>query len=86
MMPLIYDIWLSIGNGVPYDAYYTMLKDPKYVPLYGFFMLPLTRSNYNTLYSLAVVAAVNHYTLTIRIVLDIVYTEYPKISYMRVTW
>jgi len=68
------------------DACYIRLKDPQYVPRDDFFMLPLSHPNYNALYSLAVVAAVNRYTLSIRTVTEITDTEYPKISYMTVSW
>ena len=56
-------------------------------PLDGYFQLEKSHENYNSLYSLTVVAAVNRYNLLIRTAGDIVGTgEYPKVEYMVIDW
>jgi hypothetical protein len=51
-----------------------------------YFHLSKTHGNYNSLYSLAVVAAVNRYTLSIRTRQEIVSTEHGEVVYMVVDW
>ena len=55
-------------------------------PLDELFHLSKTHGNYNSLYSLAVVAAVNGYDLNIRTVSDIVSTQHGQVQYMVVNW
>jgi hypothetical protein len=52
----------------------------------GYFKLDQTHPNYNALYSLALLAAVNRYTLTIRTESDITPSEYAVVRYMWVDW
>ena len=68
------------------DGCYIMLKDPEYLPKDGYFKLSLNHVNYNSLYSLAVIAAVNRYKLQIRTGGDIVDTEYAEVLYMVIGW
>jgi hypothetical protein len=56
------------------------------VPLNGYFSLRLTHPNYNALYSLALVAAVNGYDLRIRATAEIDPTEEAEVAYMVVNW
>ena len=65
---------------------YIRLKAPAYRPKSGYFRLPLSHPNYNSLYSLAVVAAVNGYKLQIRTVSAIVGTAFAEVAYMYVDW
>lgn len=55
-------------------------------PKDGYFYLSKTHGNYNSLYSLAVVAAVNRYTLSIRTRQEIVSTEHGEVVYMVLDW
>ena len=55
-------------------------------PLDGYFALRQSHTNYNALYSLALVAAVNGYDLQIRTQVDISPTEYADVRYMVVDW
>ncbi len=55
-------------------------------PLRDYFFLEKSFGNYNSLYSLAVVAAVNGYNLQIRTREDITPTEHAKVVYMVVDW
>ena len=50
------------------------------------FFIEKSHENYNSLYSLAVVAAVNGYPLQIRTTGNIVGSEYPVVSYLVVSW
>ena len=59
---------------------------PGDTPRYGYFRLPQSHSNYNALYSLALVAAVNRYRLWIRTVAEIVPTAVAEVRYMVVDW
>ncbi|MCP4611258.1 MAG: hypothetical protein GY845_21315 [Planctomycetes bacterium] len=68
------------------EGCYIMLKDPGYSPKDGYFKLSLNHANYNSLYSLAVIAAVNRYKLQIRTYGDIVDTEYAEVLYMVISW
>ncbi|MGH8066780.1 MAG: hypothetical protein ACRERE_16395 [Candidatus Entotheonellia bacterium] len=67
---------------------YVRLADipPEATPQNGYFRLEQSHSNYNALYSLALVAAVNSYDLRIRTVSDIVPTETAEVAYMVVDW
>ncbi len=58
--------------------------EPK--PKDDYFRLEKSHANYNSLYSLAVVAAVNGYNLQIRTSGEIVAAEYPTVAYMVVDW
>ena len=55
-------------------------------PKDGYFRLDTSHANYNALYSLALVAAVNRYRLTIRTKNDITPTEHAEVAYMVVDW
>jgi hypothetical protein len=55
-------------------------------PKDGYFRLEQSHSNYNALYSLALVAAVNRYNLEIRTVTDVSSTEVAVVQYIRVDW
>ena len=55
-------------------------------PKDGYFQLDQTHPNYNALYSLALLAAVNKYTLTIRTEGDITPSEPALVFYMWVDW
>jgi hypothetical protein len=59
---------------------------PEATPQNGYFRLEQSHSNYNALYSLALVAAVNNYDLRIRTVSDIVPTDTAEVAYMVVDW
>ena len=50
------------------------------------FFLPLSHPNYNSIYSLVVVAAVHNYNLTVRVVSDIIPSEFANIRYIVVEW
>jgi hypothetical protein len=52
----------------------------------GYFKLDQTHPNYNALYSLALLAAVNRYTLTIRTESDITPSQCALVLYMWVDW
>ncbi|MCW5983563.1 MAG: hypothetical protein KIT09_36065 [Bryobacteraceae bacterium] len=56
------------------------------VPLFGYFNLRQTHPNYNALYSLALVAAVNRYNLRIRATTEIDPTVEADVSYMVIDW
>lgn len=51
-------------------------------PKDDYFRLEKSHENYNSLYSLAVIAAVNGYNLQIRTIGDIVGTDRSKVGYM----
>lgn len=51
-----------------------------------YFHLEKTHENYNSLYSLILVAAVNGYDMMIRVGGSIVEAEYAKVSYLVVNW
>jgi hypothetical protein len=55
-------------------------------PENGYFQLDKTHSNYNALYSLALVAAVNRKDLQIRTASDVKRTEPAVVLYMVVDW
>lgn len=55
-------------------------------PKDGYFRLEQAHSNYNALYSLLLVAAVNRYDLEIRTAADITPDEVAVVLYMRVDW
>jgi hypothetical protein len=55
-------------------------------PLDGYFLLPAGHANYSALYSLALVAAVNRYDLTIRTAADISNQDHAEIVYLVVDW
>jgi len=55
-------------------------------PQSGYFLLNQSHPNYNALYSLALLAAVNRYDLQIRTANEIVPTEAAEVSYMVVDW
>lgn len=55
-------------------------------PLENYFVLQLNHPNYNALYSLALSAAINGYTLTIRTEKDTVKDEPAIVLYMVVDW
>ncbi len=65
---------------------YIILREPKFVPKDGIFFLELDHPNYNSLYSLAVVAAVNRYKLRILAKNDIVDTDRAKVRSMWIDW
>ena len=65
-------------------CYIILDASPK--PLKGLFHLKLTHANYNSLYSLAVTAAVNSYDLQIVTTADIVPTQHGEVVYMTVSW
>lgn len=64
------------------DGCCVRLENPEYIPENGYFFLSLGHANYNAIYSLMVAAAVNHYTLNIRTIKDIVGTEEAEIGYI----
>ena len=55
-------------------------------PKDGYFFIETSHPNYNALYSLALVAAVNRYELAIRTAQDISNQDYAKVEYMVVDW
>jgi hypothetical protein len=59
---------------------------PESTPQSGYFRLEQSHSNYNALYSLGMVAAVNRYNLQIRTVNEITPTESAEVQYMVVDW
>jgi hypothetical protein len=70
------------------DITYFRLDDipPEVTPQDGYFRLEQTHSNYNALYSLGLVAAVNRYNLSIRTYGEITPTETARVWYMVVDW
>ena len=75
---------LYVDNG---HCYITLQGIPN-PPKDGLFNLPQSHANYNALYSLALAAAVNGYTLGIRTVGEIEAhpDEYPEVTYLVVDW
>ncbi|MCP4631550.1 MAG: hypothetical protein GY855_01395 [candidate division Zixibacteria bacterium] len=65
---------------------YIRLENPDHVPKEGYFFLPSDTPNYNSLYSLAVVAAINRYPLLIRTVRDITSSEHAAVEYLVLDW
>jgi hypothetical protein len=67
---------------------YIRIDDPEVVPKDGLFDLQQDHPNYNALYSLALSAAVNRYSLQIRTRGDIdpEADGYPPVSYLVVDW
>lgn len=61
-----------------------IILDPS--PFENYFVLKLDHPNYNALYSLALSAAINGYTLTIRTTADIIKDEPAVVQYMVVDW
>jgi hypothetical protein len=59
---------------------------PELTPQDGYFGLEQTHPNYNALYSLGLVAAVNRYNLSIRTHGEITPTETARVGYMVVDW
>jgi len=55
-------------------------------PKDGYFFIETSHPNYNALYSLALVAAVNRYQLEVRTAEDISNRDYGKVEYMVVDW
>lgn len=55
-------------------------------PKSSYFRLNNSHPNYNSLYTLALTAAVNRYLLTIRTTADIVPTAFGDVQYMHVVW
>jgi hypothetical protein len=55
-------------------------------PKDGYFFIDSSHPNYNALYSLALVAAVNRYELTIRTSADISSLAHAKVEYLVVDW
>lgn len=55
-------------------------------PKDGYFYIETSHPNYNALYSLALVAAVNRYELTVRTAQDISTQNHAKVEYMVVDW
>lgn len=71
----------------PYsDGCYIKLEYDGEKPKDGYFHLDKGHSNYNSLYSLAVVAAVNGYNLLIRVSPDITPSEHGQVVYMYIDW
>ena len=70
------------------DVTYIRLKDipTEDTPKDGYFRLFRSHPNYNALYSLALVAAVNRYQLDIRAAGEIEPSEYADVVYMVVDW
>lgn len=60
--------------------------DPSVTPKEEYFLLRRDHPNYNALYSLALVAAVNRYVLQVRTRAEITNVEYGEIAYMVVDW
>ncbi|HSF30828.1 MAG TPA: hypothetical protein VLK82_10205 [Candidatus Tectomicrobia bacterium] len=60
--------------------------DPGVTPKDGYFLLRKNHPNYNALYSLTLVAAVNRYVLHIRTWAEITNQEYGEVAYMVVDW
>jgi hypothetical protein len=52
----------------------------------GYFVIQKTHENYNALYSLALVAATNGYSITVKTVGDINQNEPATVGYMFVDW
>ena len=55
-------------------------------PKDGYFVIESTHPNYNALYSLALVAAVNRYELTIRAAAEITSQAHANVEYLVVDW
>jgi len=62
-----------------------VLTDPN-KPKDGWFVVPLTNPNYNSIYSLVMVAAVNRYDLNVVTRKDIVNTELAEVAHVYVGW
>jgi hypothetical protein len=65
---------------------YIRLTGIPIAPKYNYFELSMSHSNYNALYSLALVAAVNGYDLQIRTTTDIDPNVIALVQYMVVDW
>ena len=71
----------------PYnDGCYVKLEYTGDKPKDGYFHLEKSHGNYNSLYSLAVVAAVNGYKLKIRASGNIVSSQHAQVVYMMINW
>jgi hypothetical protein len=69
------------------DGAFIMLKDPEAEPMDGYFRLDRrSHANYNALYSLALAAAINGYTLQIRTAHNISGFSHADVLYMMVDW
>jgi hypothetical protein len=60
--------------------------EPGVTPRDGYFLLRRNHPNYNALYSLALVAAVNRYLLQIRTRAEITSREHAEVAYVVVDW
>lgn len=65
---------------------YIRLSGIPVAPKYGYFRLDMSHSNYNALYSLVIVAAVNGYDLQIRTTADIDPGVIAVVQYMVLDW
>jgi hypothetical protein len=68
------------------EGCYIRLESPEYEPKDGYFLLEGDHANYNTLFSLASMAAMSRRPLSIRTHADIVPTEYARVRYMVLDW
>ena len=68
------------------DRTFIRLAEIPEEPKDGYFELKMDHSNYNALYSLALVAAVNRYDLVIRTTTDIDPGSHAEVAYMVVDW
>ena len=74
---------LSAHTDATYIQLDTELPDG---PKNGYFELKLDNQNYKALYSLALAAAVNRLTLSIRTVGEITPTDWAIVDYMLIVW
>lgn len=65
---------------------YIRLKNPAHKPKDGYFKLEKSHANYETLLSIATMAAMSRKKLTIRTTQDIVSTRHAEISYLVLDW
>jgi hypothetical protein len=65
---------------------YIRLENPGHKPKDGYFWLSKKTDNYNSLYSLVLIAAVNRYDLHIRTEDDIVSTAHANVEYLLIDW
>lgn len=69
------------------DGAFIKLKDPEAEPKDGYFRLERrSHANYNALYSLALAAAINRYTLQTRTARNISEFSHADVLYMVVDW
>jgi hypothetical protein len=68
------------------DGAFIKLEKPDVEPKDGYFRLNQSTANYHAMYSLALAAAINRYTLQIRTVSAISPFQHAEVAYLVVDW